>query len=244
MTTPKLVIPHTATKSLVLNENELSLPHIAGISFNLYDLISHYHSINALMDASCMLPSAAKRFIDASSGYDKIRDNKVMFRSSIDGRKLSISLDELKQLDELADGVFFPNELGTERQHNKLQLVHVDDLDKLNTIGSEGHHHQLYVKGIKSKQQWQAMLNQPVDLIESDYPFRFAYEKQATLGDSILDLGNALFEKQFKSIDAACSCYTCAHFTRAYLHHLLEQTPLLAIKLVAIHNLADMIYPC
>ena len=37
-------------------------------------------------------------------------------------------------------------------------------------------------------------------------------------------------------IDAECDCYTCAHYTRAYLHHLFKAKEMLAATLCTIHN--------
>jgi queuine tRNA-ribosyltransferase len=38
--------------------------------------------------------------------------------------------------------------------------------------------------------------------------------------------------------DTGCACYTCTHFTRAYLHHLFRVGEILAASLSTIHNLA------
>ena len=39
-----------------------------------------------------------------------------------------------------------------------------------------------------------------------------------------------------RPIDAECDCYTCAHYTRAYLHHLFKAKEMLASTLCTIHN--------
>ncbi len=39
-------------------------------------------------------------------------------------------------------------------------------------------------------------------------------------------------------IDAGCTCYACANFTRAYIHHLLRVGEVLGSALCTIHNLA------
>jgi queuine tRNA-ribosyltransferase len=35
---------------------------------------------------------------------------------------------------------------------------------------------------------------------------------------------------------AGCQCYTCTHYTQAYLHHLVHAKELLASTLLTIHN--------
>jgi queuine tRNA-ribosyltransferase len=42
--------------------------------------------------------------------------------------------------------------------------------------------------------------------------------------------------RDFGPIDAGCDCYTCAHYTRAYVHHLFKAKEMLASTLCTIHN--------
>ena len=42
--------------------------------------------------------------------------------------------------------------------------------------------------------------------------------------------------RNFGPIDESCDCYTCAHYTRAYLHHLFKAKEMLASTLCTIHN--------
>lgn len=50
------------------------------------------------------------------------------------------------------------------------------------------------------------------------------------------NVSNATFRRQFIPIDDACDCYTCTHYTRAYLHHLFRGKEILAATLATIHN--------
>ncbi|HWJ53341.1 MAG TPA: tRNA guanosine(34) transglycosylase Tgt [Propionibacteriaceae bacterium] len=42
--------------------------------------------------------------------------------------------------------------------------------------------------------------------------------------------------RAFAPIDPECDCYTCAHYTQAYLHHLFKAKEMLASTLCTIHN--------
>jgi len=42
--------------------------------------------------------------------------------------------------------------------------------------------------------------------------------------------------RDFGPIDAECDCYTCAHYSRAYLHHMFKTKELLGATLATIHN--------
>jgi queuine tRNA-ribosyltransferase len=50
------------------------------------------------------------------------------------------------------------------------------------------------------------------------------------------NVSNAPYRKQFIPIDDECDCYTCTHYTRAYLHHLFRGKEILAATLATIHN--------
>ena len=44
------------------------------------------------------------------------------------------------------------------------------------------------------------------------------------------------YRRDFTPIDAECDCYTCARYTRAYIHHLFKAKEILAATLCTIHN--------
>ncbi|KAJ0410181.1 hypothetical protein P43SY_002513 [Pythium insidiosum] len=53
---------------------------------------------------------------------------------------------------------------------------------------------------------------------------------------SVLHLREKRFEKDFGPVLADCQCYTCRHFTRAYIHHLLNVREMLGDTLLYLHN--------
>ena len=55
-----------------------------------------------------------------------------------------------------------------------------------------------------------------------------------------LNLNNAIFREDFSPISPSCDCYTCQHFSRAYIHHLLRAKEVLAGTLISIHNIRTM----
>jgi queuine tRNA-ribosyltransferase len=54
----------------------------------------------------------------------------------------------------------------------------------------------------------------------------------------ILHITNEKFKKDFLPVDKNCSCYTCQHYSRAYLRHLFMLDEPLGLRLATIHNLA------
>lgn len=52
-----------------------------------------------------------------------------------------------------------------------------------------------------------------------------------------LDITKIQYATDFEPIEKGCLCYTCQHFTRAYVHHLFHVKELLGYRLATIHNL-------
>jgi queuine tRNA-ribosyltransferase len=50
------------------------------------------------------------------------------------------------------------------------------------------------------------------------------------------NVSNAPYVRDFNPIDDECDCYTCTHYTRAYLCHLFRSKEMLAGTLATIHN--------
>lgn len=59
--------------------------------------------------------------------------------------------------------------------------------------------------------------------------------------NGILNINNSQFKDDQRSIDDSCDCYTCQHFSRAYLRHLYRAQEPLYLRLATIHNLRFMI---
>lgn len=55
-----------------------------------------------------------------------------------------------------------------------------------------------------------------------------------------LNLNNAKHREDKNPIEDGCGCYTCQHFNRAYVHHLLRVGEPLGYQLVALHNIFFM----
>jgi len=50
------------------------------------------------------------------------------------------------------------------------------------------------------------------------------------------NLSNAINRRVFEPIDDECDCYTCKHYTKAYLHHVFRGKEMIAATLATIHN--------
>ena len=56
-----------------------------------------------------------------------------------------------------------------------------------------------------------------------------------------LHLLNAALREDDGPLQAGCTCYTCRHYSRAYLHYLFRAKELLGIRLASLHNVAFLL---
>jgi queuine tRNA-ribosyltransferase len=80
-----------------------------------------------------------------------------------------------------------------------------------------------------------------IDTFDCAMPTRIARHGHALhlgLPRSRLDLNKAERRREDGPIEPGCPCSACAHFGRAYLHHLFRTGEMLGISLAAEHNLA------
>lgn len=75
-----------------------------------------------------------------------------------------------------------------------------------------------------------------VDMFDCVLPSRIARTSAVYTMTGRFNVSNAPYRKQFVPIDEECDCYTCANYTRAYLHHLFRGKEILAATLATIHN--------
>ena len=79
------------------------------------------------------------------------------------------------------------------------------------------------------------------DTFDCVMPTRVARNGAALSADGRFNILTAANRRSFEPLDAECSCYTCTHYTRAYLHHLLKSNEMVAHSLTSIHNVAFLV---
>jgi len=55
------------------------------------------------------------------------------------------------------------------------------------------------------------------------------------------DISKTIFVEDGAPIDEDCTCYTCQHYSRAYVHHMFRSHELLSYRLATIHNIHFML---
>lgn len=98
-----------------------------------------------------------------------------------------------------------------------------------------------YLMGVGTHREIAQAIAAGVDLFDCVIPTRLARHGNALVDGQRWNLKNNRFREDFTPLDAACPCYTCQTFTRAYLSHLLRSQELLAYTLISIHNITELI---
>ncbi len=75
-----------------------------------------------------------------------------------------------------------------------------------------------------------------VDLFDCVGPTRIARNGTLFTKNGKINMFNAQFVRDFTPIDEGCGCYTCTHYTRAYVAHLFRAKEMEAATLSSIHN--------
>ena len=80
-----------------------------------------------------------------------------------------------------------------------------------------------------------------IDMFDCVLPTRIARHGNAFFHHGKMNLRNAKFKEDFTPIENDCDCYTCKHYTKAYIRHLLVANEQLAGRLLSIHNIRFLI---
>ncbi|HSX37964.1 MAG TPA: tRNA guanosine(34) transglycosylase Tgt [Chlamydiales bacterium] len=80
-----------------------------------------------------------------------------------------------------------------------------------------------------------------IDTFDSSYPTRAARHALLFTQKGRLKVDKAAHANHFEPPESGCTCWTCTHFSLAYLHHLFKAKEATAHILATIHNLHFMV---
>lgn len=94
-----------------------------------------------------------------------------------------------------------------------------------------------YLMGVGKPQDLLDGVRRGVDMFDCVMPTRNARNGHLFTSEGVVKIRNAQYKKDLKPVDENCSCHTCQHYSRAYLHHLFRCGEILASRLNSLHNL-------
>lgn len=98
-----------------------------------------------------------------------------------------------------------------------------------------------YLMGVGSPEDLVNGVLRGVDIFDCVLPTRLARHHAALTRQGRLNLVNAAYRLDENPIQEGCTCYTCQHFSRAYLRHLVSAREMLSGTLISIHNLHTLL---
>jgi queuine tRNA-ribosyltransferase len=94
-----------------------------------------------------------------------------------------------------------------------------------------------YLMGVGTPQDILDSVGAGIDMFDCVLPTRNARNGWLYTSTGVIKLRNARYRDDLAPLDAACDCYTCRTFSRAYLHHLQRVNEILGARLNTLHNL-------
>ncbi len=93
-----------------------------------------------------------------------------------------------------------------------------------------------YLMGVGSPEDLVEGVARGIDIFDCVLPSRLGRNGAVFTPEGRINLRNAQFRDDPRPIQEDCACYTCQHFSRAYLRHLIISRELLAPHLNTLHN--------
>ncbi len=94
-----------------------------------------------------------------------------------------------------------------------------------------------YLMGVGTPSDLVEAVASGVDMFDCVLPTRNARNGWLYTRNGIIKLRNSQYRFDTSPPDPRCNCYTCAHFSRSYLHHLQRTNEMLGAHLNTVHNL-------
>ncbi len=94
-----------------------------------------------------------------------------------------------------------------------------------------------YLMGVGTPADLVRAVARGIDMFDCVIPTRHARNGQLFTSEGRINIRNSRFRADTGPLDSACGCYTCRHYTRAYLRHLHQCNEILGARLATVHNL-------
>jgi queuine tRNA-ribosyltransferase len=99
------------------------------------------------------------------------------------------------------------------------------------------HEKPRYLMGVGMPDDLVESVARGIDLFDCVLPTRNARNGQLFTKTGPMSIKNSMFSDDERPVDEECLCYTCRHFSRAYLRHLYMAKEITSTTLNTLHNL-------
>lgn len=187
-------------------------------------------------------PHALKKSFDRTHRWEqrslqehkKNRNNQAIYaviHGGIDVALRKKSCDFLSALD--FDGYALGGSLGKNHKEMITMLT-----DVMPCVPYEKPNHLLGIGDLPSIHEG---IKLGIDTFDSSHPTKCARHGLLFTSQGNIKILNSINKNHFGPIDAHCTCYTCKHYSRAYLHHLFKAHEMTVFNLASLHNIHFMV---
>ncbi len=94
-----------------------------------------------------------------------------------------------------------------------------------------------YLMGVGTPADLVEGVRRGIDMFDCVMPTRNARNGHLFVREGVVRIKNRVHAEDTGPLDPHCDCYTCRHYSRAYLRHLFRSNEILGARLNTIHNL-------
>jgi len=163
--------------------------------------------------------------------HNQLENGNALFGIVQGGMYEDLRDDSLAGLDDIGfDGMAIGGlSVGEPKEDMQRILAHV--APKMPT------HKPRYLMGVGTPEDLVHAVRAGIDMFDCVMPTRNARNGHLFTRFGDIKIKNARHKIDTGALDPSCTCYTCTHFSRAYLHHLFRAGEILGSMLNTIHNL-------
>jgi queuine tRNA-ribosyltransferase len=169
----------------------------------------------------------AKRSLDAHKANKEASDKQALFGVVQGGRFADLRAESAQVLAQMDFDGFG---IGGSFTKDDIEAI----VAQVNSILPENKPRHLL--GIGEPTDLFAGVEAGIDLFDCVAPTRIARNGQLYTKTGKINILNTRFTDDYTPIENDCVCYTCKHYTRAYLSHLFRSHELFGLRLASIHN--------
>ena len=94
-----------------------------------------------------------------------------------------------------------------------------------------------YLMGVGTPADLVEGVRRGIDMFDCVMPTRNARNGHLFVHEGVVRIKNRVYAEDTGPLDPLCGCYTCRHYSRAYLRHLFRCNEILGARLNTMHNL-------
>ena len=162
---------------------------------------------------------------------DTINRQQLLFGINQGGTFEDIRIEHARQIRELDLDGYALGGLAVGESHE--EMYHILDV----TVPELPEDKPIYLMGVGTPQNILESVERGVDFFDCVYPARNGRHGHAYTNFGKMNLMNARYELDSRSIEEGCCCPACQNYSRAYIRHLLKAKEMLGLRLLVLHNL-------